>query len=161
MTFGYHHIVIHPEHHKFLSLESTLEDGSTRYFQFWVLSFGLALACHIFTKVFWPLTKRWRESDIKVIIFIDDGIAAFQGFEITKSISELVRNDLLPAGFVIINEKTNFNPKTKEKWLATIIGTRELTVTAPQTNITKLLEDINKYLNQEFLTQKQLSKVAE
>ena len=107
------------------------------------------------------MTKRWRESGIKVIIFIDDGIAAFQGFEITKSISELIRNDLLPAGFVIINEKTNFNPKTKEEWLATIIGTRELTFTAPQTNITKLLEDINKYLNQEFLTQKQLSKVAE
>ena len=42
-----------------------------------------------------------------------------------------------------------------------IIGTRELTFTDPQENITKLLENLNKYLNQEFLTPKQSSKVAE
>ena len=117
MTFGYHHIVIHPEHHKFQSLEWTFKDSSTRYSQFCVLSFGLVLACHILIKVLWPLTKRQRESGIKVIIFIGDCIAAFQCFEITKCISELVRNDLFPAGFVIINEKTDFSPKAKEEWL--------------------------------------------
>ena len=153
LTFGYHHIEIHPEHHKFLSLESTFKDGSTRYFQFCVLLFGFALACHVFAKDLGPFTKRWRERGIKAIIFIDDSIAAFCGFEITKSISELVRNDL-PV------RKTNFSPKTKEKWLGTITGTRELTVTDPQENITKRLEDITKLLNQEFLTPKQLSKIA-
>ena len=34
LTSGYHHIEIHPEHHKFLGFEWTFEDVSTRYFQF-------------------------------------------------------------------------------------------------------------------------------
>ena len=64
-------------------------------------------------------------------------------------------------GLVINNEKSDFNPKTKGKWLGTTIDTRELTFTVPQEKITKLLEDITMYLNQEFLTPKQLPKVAE
>ena len=72
---------------------------------------------------------------IKAIIYTDDGIARFRGFEIAKSVSELVRNDLLSAGFVIINRKSDFNPKTKGKWLGTIIDTRELTFTVPQEKI--------------------------
>ena len=91
---------------------------------------------------------------IKSIIYIDDSITAFRGFEIAKSFSEFVRNDLLSAGFVINNEKSDFNPKTKGKWLGTIINTRELTFTVLQEKITKLLEDITMYLNQEFLTPK-------
>ena len=92
---------------------------------------------------------------IKAIIYTDDSITAFQGFEIAKSVSELVRNELLSAGFVINNKKSDFNPKTKGNCLSTIIGTRELTFTVPQEKITKLLEDITMYLNQEFLTPKQ------
>ena len=61
---------------------------------------------------------------------------------------------------MINNKKSDFNPKTKGKWLGTIIDTRELTFTVPQEKITKLLQDITMYLNQEFLTPKQLSKVA-
>ena len=63
-------------------------------------------------------------------------------------------------GYVINNEKSDFNPKTKGKWLGTVIDTRELTFTIPQEKIAKLLEDITSYLNQDFLTPKQLSKVA-
>ena len=106
------------------------------------------------------LHKLLEGRGIKAIIYIGDGIAAFRGFEIAKSVSELVRNDLLSAGLVINNEKSDFNPKTKGKWLGTSIDTRELTFTAPQQKITKLLEDITIYLNQGFLTSKQLSNVA-
>ena len=111
LTSGYHHIEIHLEQRKFLGFEWTFVDGSTRYFQFCVLPFGLALACYVFTNVLRPLTKRWRGRGIKTIIYIDDDITTFLGFEIAKSVSELVINDLLSAGFVIDNEKSNFNPK--------------------------------------------------
>ena len=40
------------------------------------------------------------------------------------------------------------------------MDTRELTFTVPQEKITRLLEDVTMHLNQEFLTPKQLSKVA-
>ena len=160
LTSGYHHIEIHPEHRKFLGFEWTFEDGSTRYFQFCVLPFGLASACYVFTKILRPFTKRWRGRGIKAIIYIDNGIAASRSFAIAKSVREIVRHDLLSAGFVINNEKSDFNPKTKGKWLGTVIDTRELTFTIPQEKIAKLLEDITTYLNQDFLTPKQLSKVA-
>ena len=119
LTSGYHHIEIHPEHHKFLGFEWTFEDVSTRSFQFCVLPFGLASACYVFTKILRPFTKRWRGRGIKAIIYIDDKIAASQSFEIAKFVSELVRHDLFSAGFVINSEKSNVNPKTKRKWLGT------------------------------------------
>ena len=135
LTSGYHHIEIHPEYRKFLGFEWTFEDGSTRYFQFCVLPVGLASACYVFTKVLRPFTKRWRGRGIKAIIYIDDGIAPFRGLEIAKSVSELVRNNLLSVGFVINNEKSDFNPKTKGKWLGRIIDTRELNLTVAQEKI--------------------------
>ena len=59
------------------------------------------------------------------------------------------------------NEKSDFNFKTKKKWLDKIIDTRKTELLQfHNKKITKLLEDIGKYLNQEFLTPKHLSKVA-
>ena len=72
---SYQYIEVHPEHYKFLGFEWTFEDGYSRYFQFCVLPFSLASAC-----------------------YIEDGIAAFRGFEIAKSVSEIVTNDLLSVG---------------------------------------------------------------
>ena len=90
------------------------------YFQFCVLPFALTSS----TKVLWPFSKQSRGRGIKAIIYIDDRIAALRGFEVTKSVSKLVINDFLSFGFVINNEKSDFNPKTKKNWLATTIGIR-------------------------------------
>ena len=64
MSSGYHHIEIHPEHRKFLGFEWIFEDGSTKYFQLFVLPFGLSSACYVFTKLLHSFTKRWRYIDI-------------------------------------------------------------------------------------------------
>ena len=79
------------------------------------------LVCHqhvvnVFTKVSCPFTKLWRGIDIKAIIYIDDGIAASRCFELAKTASELIQNNLVSAGFVINAEKSDFNLKTKGKW---------------------------------------------
>ena len=116
LSFCYHRIEIHPEHRKFLGFEWTFEDGSTKYFQFCVLPFGLSSARYVFTKVLHRFTKRWRSIGIKTIIYIDDGIAASSSFELSKTADELVKNDLVSAGFVINVEKSDFNPKTAGKW---------------------------------------------
>ena len=160
LSHGYHLIEIHPEHRKFLSFEWTFEDGSTKYFQFCVLPFGLSSACYVFTKVLSPFTKRWRGIGIKVIIYIDDGIAASRTFELAKTAGELVKNDLVSAGFVINVEKSDFNPKTKGKWLGTIIDTIEMIFTVPSEKINKRLTDIKNVLMQNVLTHKQLTKIT-
>ena len=48
-------------------------------------------------------------------------------------------------GYVINNEKSDFNPKTKGKWLDRVIDTRKLTFTVPQEKTAKLLEEITPY----------------
>ena len=160
LSSGYHHIEIHPEHRKFLGFEWTFEDESTKYFQFCVLPFGLSSACYVFTKVLHPFTKRWRGIGIKAIIYTDDDIAASCSFELAKTAGKLIKNDLVSAGFVINAEKSDFNPKTKGKWLGTIIDTIEMAFTVPSKQINKLLADIKNILMQNNLTPKKLAKIT-
>ena len=151
LSSGYHHIKIHLKCCKFLGFEWIFEDGCTKYYQFFVLRFGLSSACYL---------KHWRGIDIKAIIFIDDGIVATLSFKLAKTASEVVKNDRFSAGFVINVEKSDFNPKTKEKWLGTIIDTVEMTFTVPIEKINKLLADIQNILKQNFFAPTQLAKLA-
>ena len=151
LSSGYHHIKIHLKCCKFLGFEWTFEDGCTKYYQFFVLPFGLSSACYV---------KHWRGIDIKAIIFIDDGIVATLSFRLAKTASEVVKNDRFSAGFVINVEKSDFNPKTKGKWLGTIIDTAEMTFTVPIEKINKLLADIQNILKQNFFAPTQLAKLA-
>ena len=97
LSSGYHHLEIHPGHRKFLGFEWTFKDGSTKYFQFFVLPFGLSSACYDFAMVLRPFTKRWRGIGIKAIIYIDDGITASSSFKLSKTARKLVKNDLVSA----------------------------------------------------------------
>ena len=85
---------------------------------------------------------RWRGIDIKAIIYINDGIAAPRSFKLAKNAGQLIKSDLVSAGFVINAEKSDFNPKTKGKWLGTIIGTIEMTFIVPSEKINTRLADI-------------------
>ena len=160
LSSGCHHIEIHLEHRKFLGFEWTFEDRSTKYFHFCVLPFSLSSACYVFTKVLRPFTKRWRGIGIKAIIYIDDGIVASRSFQLAKTTGKLIKNDLVSAGFVINAEKSDFYPKTRGKWLGTIIDTIGMTFTVPSEKINKLLADIKNILMQNGLTPKQLAKIT-
>ena len=92
LSSGYHHMEIHPQHQKFCGFKWTYEDGSTKYFQFSFLPFGLASACYVFTKILCPFTKRWRGIGIKAIIYTDDGIAVSRSSELAKTAGELIKN---------------------------------------------------------------------
>ena len=109
----------------------------------------------VFSKKSMMLSIPWTGRCIKVIFYIDEGLVAIRGFEFANSVSELIRNDLLFAGFAINNEKSDFNPKAKGKWPGTVINT----FTVPREKITKLLVNITKYLNQQFLIPKRFLKV--
>ena len=123
LSSGYHHIEIHPEHQKFLSFESSFEDGSTKYFQFCVLH----SVCHLHVTFF--------------------EFQASRSFELAKTAGELVKNDLVSTGFVINVEKSDFTPKTKGKWLGTITDTIKMIFTIPSEKINKLLANIKNILD--------------
>ena len=52
---------------------------------------------------------------LRLLIYIDDGVAASRSFDLSKTTGKLVKNDLVSAEFIINIEKRDFNPKTNEK----------------------------------------------
>ena len=49
---------------------------NTKWYTFKVLSFGLASACYVFTKLLCPLVKQWQSMGLCRVVYIDDGICA-------------------------------------------------------------------------------------
>ena len=103
---GYHHVDVHPKSQTYLGFEWK---GS--HYVFTVLPFGLATACYVFTKLLRPVVKYLRAKGVRVVVYIDDGIAVGDGFDQTAAISELIRSTLHKAGFVLNEEKSVLMPK--------------------------------------------------
>ena len=60
LSSGYHHVSIVDFHQQLLGFSWIFPDGRKRYFVFRVLTFGLATACFLFTKLLRPLVGHWR-----------------------------------------------------------------------------------------------------
>ena len=120
---GYHHIEIFPAHRKFLSFAWDFGiSGSSRYFHFCVLPFGLSSAPFIFTKMLKPLLKSWRSKGIPIAIFLDDGLGVGANPFSAKSNSLVVHYDLLKSGFVPNEDKSQWEPTQIITWLGVIIN---------------------------------------
>ena len=75
---GYHHVDIYKPHQRYLGFQWEYE-GTTGFYVFKVLPFGLATACYAFTKLLRPLVKHWRGKGLRVVLYLDDGIVAADG----------------------------------------------------------------------------------
>ena len=123
LSSGYHHVSIHPAFFKYLGFAWTFEDGSTRYFVFIVLPFGLSTACYVFTKLLRPFIKKWRGHGLHSIIYIDDGIFGTSSRRDTAYACLAVQTDLENAGLTINDEKSNLFPSQIGDWLGFTIDT--------------------------------------
>jgi len=74
---GYHHVDIHPDHQKYLSLQWEAH-GRVNYYVFTVPPFGLSSARYLFTKLMRPLIRHWRGRGLKAIVYLNDGIVAIK-----------------------------------------------------------------------------------
>ena len=157
---GYHHIDIHPDDQKYLGFSWTFEDGTTRYFQFVVLPFGLASACYVFTKVTKPLVKKWRKSGMRCTMYLDDGICSAVTYGMASFHSGIIRNDLRNAGFTINHKKSMFEPSQLGKWLGFEIDTTKMMFFVPVEKINALDNLINLVINLEFTNAKTVARIA-
>ena len=160
LTSGYHHIDIHPEHHKYLGFHWRFEGNIARFFHFTVLPFGLSSASYVFTKVLRPFTMRWRGGGIKSVLFLDDGIAAQKTASLTQQAAEKIQEDLTRAGFAINYKKSDFTPKQVEKWLGVIIDTTTMTFYVPGERLRKIKRNLRETLQYNTTTPKELAKLA-
>jgi len=94
--------------------------GTSSFFVFAVLPFGLSTACYIFTKLMRPLIRYWRGRGIKAIVYLDNGIIAVRQWERAFRESACVKEDLTKASFVVNVEKSICEPSNRMEWLGTL-----------------------------------------
>lgn len=156
---GYHHLGIFPEHQKYLGF-SWLFNGKICYFKFTVLPFGLSSACSIFTKLLKPLVSKWRGEGINIVLYLDDGICTDINDQKLKIQSDILRNDLSKAGFVINEEKSQLTPVRSLKWLGFIIDLSSFTIRIPEEKIEGLMISLTRVLEAGYCTARNASSIV-
>ena len=157
---GYHHIEIFPAHRKFLTFAWDFGTGSSRYFQFCVLPFGLSSAPFIFTKMFKPLLKSWRSRGIPIAIFLDDGLGGGTDPVSAKINSLAVHSDLLKSGFVPNEDKSQWEPIQIITWLGVILNTIDGSIKATDERIATLSRDLENLSTGQNPTRVHVKRVA-
>ena len=157
---GYHHVEIFPEHRQYLSFSWIFSSGVTRYFQFSVLAFGLSSAPYLFTKLLKPLVKKWRTEGKSIVVFLDDGLGAAADYAKARISSLSVHADLLKSGFVPNEEKSLWEPTQVITWLGTVIDTSQCIISATDTRIQSLSEDLSFLLDSTHPSLYQVRKLA-
>ena len=120
MKSGYHHVDIFEEHQTFLGFCWEIK-GIKKYFVYKVCPFGLGPAPMLFTKLFRPLVRRWRERGIHCVLYLDDGIFVARTSEICQCISVFIQRDLHEAGVVTSPAKCVWQPTQQIEWLGLCI----------------------------------------
>ena len=69
-------------------------DGSTRFYKFTVISFGLSTGPYIFIKVMRPLVRYWRLQAFRIAVYLDNGLGVCPTFADCCSQSMSVKTDL-------------------------------------------------------------------
>jgi ribonuclease HI len=157
---GYHHVEIHDQHHKYLGFSWNFGEQD-RYFEFTCLPFGLSSAPYLFTKLLRPLVKHWRSKGFKSIVYLDDGWGIAEDFLTCARIAREVQEDLSAAGFVINENKSDFNPTQVIKWLGFSWNTNFGTLSIPEDKVSKFILDLEAIINSTSnLTARQLAKVT-
>ena len=134
---GYHHVDIHHKHWQFLGF-SWEQDHSKQFYVFCVLPFGLATACYLFTKLLRPLVRYLRNQGLRVVVYLDDGIAAGTSAKQALKVSRQIQEDLCSAGFITNIEKSKWVPSQQCAWLGFEIDIAAGRVSVPQQKIEAL-----------------------
>eukprot|EP00111_Clytia_hemisphaerica_P013786 TCONS_00040574-protein len=156
---GYHHVPINPDFQTFLGFAWDI-DGKRQYFVFKVLPFGLNIACLVFTKLMRQLVKRWRSMGIKCAMYLDDGIIGNNSYNSLITMRDLVLNDLQSAGLTVNFTKSSLVPGRTKTWLGFEINTVDMNFEVPASKIQKLLKLISQALENEFLSAREVSRIA-
>ena len=156
---GYDHINIDEQHEKYLGFSWKIK-GQTRYFVFTVLPFGLTSTPFLFTKVMRCLVTFWRAQEIKISVFIDDGLGSAD--KVQSNIHSLVvKKSLTEAGFVINTQKSIWQPQRELTWLGVNIKLDKLCFSIPQTRTESIFFSLEKIIkNLPYTTVRKLAKVC-
>ena len=137
---GYHHIEIAQEHQKYLGFKWFNAEGTITTYVFCVLPFGLSTAPYVLTKVTRVLLRRWRELGIRCQLYMDDGSGGHSTVEGAKVVAKQMKADLLRAGFVPNEQKSQWEPSQTVKMLGMRIDLKVGRIFATERRVARLKE---------------------
>ena len=135
---AYHHIMIHQDDRTYLGLHW---DGT--YYVFNVLPFGIATAGFIFSKVMREVVKHWRENQMRVIMYLDDGLGGASTLTEATQVSSRVKSDLIRLGFLIAEDKCHWEPCQSLVWLGLVWDMKEGKLKVTQDRIEKMMKNMD------------------
>ena len=98
---AFHHVLIHPEHRKYLGFSIPSKSGKDRFFVFRVLPFGLATAVQLLARMTKPICIFLAGEGIRLTIYIDDGWILAYLRELAAAHLQRTFDVLAQAGFVV------------------------------------------------------------
>lgn len=141
---GYHHIPLHEKCQTFLGFK-----WREKYYVWQVCPFGLSSSGYFFNKVIRAIVQYYRQQDIRLIFFVDDGILFTQQSTLTDHY-DMIIHGLQELGLKINFEKSCLQPKTSVEWIGYILNSvghdHMPWIYIPKKRITKLRHDINRTL---------------
>jgi len=68
-----------------------------------------------------PVVRHWRAQGYKIVVYLDDGILGASSYDKCVRLAGIVQKDLTDLGFLLAEEKCNWVPAQKVKWLGHMI----------------------------------------
>ena len=148
LTSAFHHVPIHPVHHRFLGFSIENEDGIEEFYAYTCMPFGLATATQCLARVTKAICRYAGLQGIRNCLYIDDGrIGAATRALCTSQLEEML-SIWSRAGFVIAIDKTD-TPDTisqQKQYLGFIIDSTAMRVTASSRKLTSVRDAISALL---------------
>ena len=162
-TASYHHIPISEDHYKYLGFAFDIETNmktETHFYNFTYLPFGLCSSNYIMSKLTRPLLKLWRSMGINSFIFIDDGIAIFRTLEEANKLAPKIKADLIDAGFLINEQKSNWEPSQVFSWLGFNFDSTSMRISVDEEKIINVVKNIKSVLHRRMVSPRQVAQIV-
>ena len=144
LTSAFHHIPIHPDHHKYLGFAIENEQGEEEFYAYTCMPFGLATATQCLARVTKAICRYAGLQGIRNCLYIDDGrIGAATRDLCTSQLREML-SIWSRAGFVIAADKTD-TPHTisqQKAYLGFVIDSNAMRITASPRKLTSVSDAI-------------------
>jgi len=156
---GYHHVDIAPEYQIYLGF-SWKVNSERKYYVFTVLPFGLSPAPGVFTKLLRPLVSVWHKQGINIAVYLDDGAGIDYTSNCAEQASKMTRKLLIESGFVVNEDKSQWDPAMVMTWLGVELDLINNTYRITQERVSSLLSSIDFILKSPYTTARSLCRLA-
>ena len=106
------------------------------------------------------LVRKWRASGIRIVMYLDDGIATSECLSESTSHAFQIKSDLRAAGFSIDKKKSSWIPAQKLQWLGIIIDLNSVNYRIPASKLAKLRLLIESTVNNAVVSARTLARLA-